>query len=289
MTLLGLLVYRLRTCLIVILVWLALTVAFAEEPKSLIRGWIFSTENRETSSQQEKILRVVSLNCAGGNLKAAEEVMRYEPDIVLLQEAPARENVELLANKLFDGNSTVVWNIDTAIIVRGRAEQTAVPRPAGTFMTQAHVWLASGIEIYVISVRLIPPEISVNLLSPACWKKHKKDRQLRRSQVTQIAAQLDLVPKDVPVIVGGDFNTTAGDGAIRILGPRLHDSFREGGVGWGHTALNSIPLFRVDQIWVSEHFKAVAVFSNKTENSDHRMVISDLKPAPQIITDSPAK
>jgi len=282
---LGLLANK-RVSLIAMLGWLVFIIIFVEEPRSLCRS-VLLFKGWGTITKKENTIRVISLNCAGGNLKAAEEVIRYKPDIVLLQEAPTRKDVEGLAHDLFKDNGTVIWNIDTAVIVKGRASQSTYPYTTSMFMTQTHVRLMSGIEAGVINVHLFPPTIEMNLFSPDCWQKHKVDRQLRRSQIEKIVAQLDSIPENVPAIVGGDFNTTADDGAIRLLGPRLRDSFREGGIGWGHTALNNIPLFRVDQIWISTHFEPIAVFSKRTEHSDHRMVICDLRPKLQTVaTDS---
>jgi hypothetical protein len=33
---------------------------------------------------------------------------------------------------------------------------------------------------------------------------------------------------------------------------------------------------RIDQVWVSDRFRAAAVLARKTQNSDHRLVICDL-------------
>jgi endonuclease/exonuclease/phosphatase (EEP) superfamily protein YafD len=262
-----------RTFIVVLLGWLIFISAFVEESKSLARGLSFSLGDRG----QDKKLRVVSLNCAGGNLEAAEEILQYNPDIVLLQESPTKEKTEAFAYQLFQDHASLVWGIDTSIIVRGRAEQVSLGK-SNTVMTQAHIWLASGSEIEVISIRLSPPTIESNLFSPYCWKRHIEDRRKRRSQVEQITDQLKLLPEDVPVIAGGDFNVTANDGSLRQLKKYLRDSFSDGGIGWGHTAINNIPLFRVDQIWVSRCLEVIAAFSKKTVHSDHRMVICDLEP-----------
>jgi len=285
---LGLLANK-RLCLIAVFGWLVFAIIFVEEPRSLCRSLLLC-KGWGTITKKENAIRVISLNCAGGNLKAAEEVIRYKPDIVLLQEVPKRKDVEGLAYELFKDNGTVIWNIDTAVIVQGYASQSIYPYTMSMSMTQVHVRLTSGIETSVISVHLFPPTIDMNLFSPDCWQKHKEDRQLRRSQIEQIVAQLDFIPENIPIIIGGDFNTTADDGVIRLLRPRLRDSFREGGIGWGHTALNNIPLFRVDQIWISKHFKPLAVFSKRAEHSDHRMVICDLELKLQTVaTDSLTK
>lgn len=79
-----------------------------------------------------------------------------------------------------------------------------------------------------------------------------------------------------PVIVGGDFNAPPDDAALFPLRKRLFDTFRKSGRGWGNTGTNAYPLFRVDQIWASQHFRPESVRAQKTIHSDHRMVICDL-------------
>ena len=61
-----------------------------------------------------------------------------------------------------------------------------------------------------------------------------------------------------------------------VLTPRMHDTFREGGRGWGDTVINEFPFLRIDQVWVSGAFQAVNVVARKTRRSDHRMVVCDL-------------
>ncbi|MBI4474447.1 MAG: hypothetical protein HY646_17385 [Acidobacteria bacterium] len=77
-------------------------------------------------------------------------------------------------------------------------------------------------------------------------------------------------------MVGGDFNAAAGDASDRDLQPDLHDAFAEAGRGWGNTLLNDLPVVRIDQIWVSRHFRAVNVRAYRTRYSDHRAVVCDL-------------
>ena len=103
-----------------------------------------------------------------------------------------------------------------------------------------------------------------------------RDRRLRRDQIAQLLLSLDYIPESIPIILGGDFNVPAGDTSTKILKPRLRDTFSEMGIGWPHTAVNQIPLFRVDQIWISKQIKTCAVYARETENSDHRMVVCDL-------------
>ena len=91
-----------------------------------------------------------------------------------------------------------------------------------------------------------------------------------------VLESIGKIPVGYPVIVGGDFNAPAGDPAIGLLSPRFKDSFRSAGVGWGDTIVNTMPIHRIDQVWVSDAFKPMRVEAVKSINSDHRKVVCDL-------------
>lgn len=269
------LLYSMRISVIILISWFVFIAVFAEEPRSMVRGLFASGRLKDVPV--EKLLTVVSLNCGGGNIKAVEEIGVYKPDILLLQELPAyTKKLELCVQKIFGNNATITFDSDNAIITGEEIEKVALMRPQNRFMTQARVRLKSGFEIEVICLRLKPPCIEINLLSGECWKLHREDRKSRGKQIAAIAERVDLIPDEVAVIVGGDFNVGANDGCLKLLNRQLSDTFNKGGVGWGHTAANSVPLFRVDQIWVSSHFDPIAVSAKKTQHSDHRMVISHI-------------
>ncbi len=82
------------------------------------------------------------------------------------------------------------------------------------------------------------------------------------------------------MIIGGDFNAPQGDAVFRLLGPRLHDTFPEGGRGWGNTITNGFPFLRIDQVWASGSIRADRVIARRTRHSDHRIVVCDLVIAP---------
>ena len=81
-------------------------------------------------------------------------------------------------------------------------------------------------------------------------------------------------------MIGGDCNAPAGDGALCAWSPRLHDAFSGAGRGWGATVLNALPVLRFDQLWCSEQLQPIAVWSVKTQHSDHRLVVGDFGIAP---------
>lgn len=106
---------RIMICLV--LSWIIFIAIFAEEPKSLIRGCFFSFDNWHNIPVDKRLV-VVSLNCAGGNIQAAREVIDYNPDIVFLQESPVKEEVERFAYTLFMEHAVIAYGPDTSIIAR---------------------------------------------------------------------------------------------------------------------------------------------------------------------------
>src|SRR6185369_1839749 len=98
-----------------------------------------------------------------------------------------------------------------------------------------------------------------------------------RAEATAISNGLSSVPKERPILMGGDCNAPSGDGALHVWFARLHDAFDVAGLGWGATVLNGLPVLRFDQLWCSDNLEAIAVWSVKTQYSDHRLVVGDFE------------
>ncbi|WP_406694864.1 endonuclease/exonuclease/phosphatase family protein [Singulisphaera sp. Ch08] len=265
-----------RWGLFLVLAWSFFFFALAEEPWSLLR----SLTRHDTPTRGGRAVRVVSLNCAIGNPNAAREVARFRPDIVLLQESPNREVVKTLAREFFGVEGSVVYGPDATLLVRGKVVASDLPPNQRAYFVQAQTQLASGLTVEVISTRLVPAHFRLDLWSPDCWREQAENRRKRRTQVETIVRSLKAIPATRPIILGGDFNAPQGDAAFRSFSPRLHDTFREAGRGWGNTVINDVPFLRIDQIWSSSSLRTLNVFVAKTRCSDHRMVICDLEILP---------
>jgi endonuclease/exonuclease/phosphatase (EEP) superfamily protein YafD len=271
----------------ILLVWISYLLVFAEEPTSLLRS-ITNHPSPFITHEVSNEIRVITLNCAGGSNKAAEEVIPYHPDIVLLQENPGRAKVNELAQRLFDKNAVVAWGPDAAIIAGGKVRKITGTLDVGSrkvlpkFHSSAidavtiEVEMLSGRAIKLMSLRLMPPLFRMDLYSRDCYVAQTEDRRRRREQLAEVYARIAATPDNIPLIMGGDFNAPQGDAIFRQLQPRLHDTFGEAGVGWGNTIINDFPLLRIDQIWASRQFRAKYVRAIKTVNSDHRLVVCDL-------------
>jgi len=272
LTLMAWRLHRRKWHLLISLIWICLTLFYSDDLSRLIRPhlpWSLSSKMAATGLH----LRVISLNCAG-QLAAAGEVGSWKPDIVLLQESPSSNDVARLTREWFGDAGDFLVGLDCSIIARGRL--TRLSDLKTTRFSQAHLTLPQGTGVEVISLRLVPPVVRLDLWSPACWRAHLYDRQVRKEQMQQLVDELQAFKANIPYIAGGDFNSPAGDAVSRLLKPRLKDTFREGGIGWGDTGINEFPVSRPDQIWVSRNFQTVAAWAVKTRNSDHRMVVCDL-------------
>ena len=223
----------------------------------LILPWIlFVLANREEfsltrifGSRQQQGIRIVSLNCAGGSVAAAREAFKLRPDIILLQETPGERDVRKLCIEYYgDGTGkvgSVLCGPDCSIIARGGIQ----PYDLGSSRLQCTAGRVSlhGTELDVASVRLVPPVFRTDIWSPDCWRAQAENRRIRRAQLRAVMDTLNAQAKGVPLVVGGDFNAPARDGALREMTPRLRDAFADAGKGWGNTVLNDFPVQRPDQ------------------------------------------
>jgi endonuclease/exonuclease/phosphatase (EEP) superfamily protein YafD len=98
--------------------------------------------------------------------------------------------------------------------------------------------------------------------------------------------------ESLPVIVAGDFNLTDQSQDYHKLAQLLQDSFKKSGWGFGFTwptnwAINnwiksskwklSLPLFRIDYLWHSNHWQTQSSRVIPSKISAHLPVISKLQ------------
>ena len=252
--------------------WLLATLCFADNLVPVIRG-IFHGRSPSSHASQGTF-RVVTLNCAS-SAEAAREVMKFHPDIVLLQESPTSNKVAELAREWFADSASFLAGFDCTII--SRYPLKAIDTRPAAHTTRALVILPGQRELFITSLRLTPPLGRTDLWKPAAWSAYSEDRRLRRRE---LRAVLEAEPEkgELPEIVGGDFNAPAGDAIYKLLDD-YRDVHRAAGRGWGNTALNTIPAFRPDQIWL-KRLSAISSCAIRAVHSDHRMVVADVSLQP---------
>ena len=118
-----------------------------------------------------------------------------------------------------------------------------------------------------------------DLWNPKCWIEHNLKNQDRKKQLKLILTELKFHSNNRPIIFGGDFNSSYQSNLYNAIPKIMGDftnTFDKSGKGIGNTFTNYFPIIRIDHIYSSRHFSVVDSKSAKTQNSDHRMVISDL-------------
>ena len=252
--------------------WLGCGGWLADAPFSLMR-W------PKTAATGAETIRVVSMNCLA-RPATLRQLAELDPDVVLLQEAPSQHDVNMYVQSALGGIGTAVCGSDTSLIIKGQAKLISQPhrsnsRQLSNFIA-AEVELTNGTTLIVISARLLPTPILLDVYSPNCWKFYAENHAKRRSDMAALKAFVDQHP-NTPIILGGDFNTPARDSVFDLLKPRLRDTFPIAGNGWGKTITTDIPLHRIDQIWVSDSFQPLSVRAVASDISDHRFVVCDVE------------
>lgn len=102
----------------------------------------------------------------------------------------------------------------------------------------------------------------------------------------QIRAMLARLAEDpLPVVVGGDFNTSDNSAMYPVLAAQLTDSYREVASGMGTTfpvgsklpvALPIPPFMRIDYLWHTAGLRALDVQVGPEVGSDHRPLVAVL-------------
>ena len=109
------------------------------------------------------------------------------------------------------------------------------------------------------------------------FSRLKKAYKKHGIQVNALAEFIGQSP--YPVILCGDLNDTPTSYTYRRLNKLLHDTFKEGGTGFGttHTKFHAYHLpLRIDHILVDEHFRAINWQNPDVVFSDHLPVYTDL-------------
>ena len=265
-------------------VWLIAGFALGDSPQNLIRYWLPVPTTTADSSSSNPLagvtttaaqIRVVSFNCKGSP-DAVAELQGLNADVILLQESINKKALQETV-KLYLPDYQAVWGGDTSVLVRGTVEPIEnVPKKTARRCKLVRATLNKGQQINLASVHLIASPRRADFWLLETWQIYADLHSQRRRQLKRINDALLQFSNGNPIIIGGDFNAPARDTIYEVLRPRFRDTWPEAGRGWGKTSLNQYPVHRIDQVWISEELEARSVSAQKSDYSDHRMVICDL-------------
>lgn len=252
--------------------WVLFSFAHVTETRTMFRAGYFS------DLYHSKGIGVATLNCAGGSTEAAMEALETWANLILLQESPGKEDLVKAEFAIFEQIADIVSGPDASIIAMGKLEQVPMPKGTGNFVAARWTFYPNKEPYNVVSLRLTPPVMRIDLFDPSAWEAFARNRQTRREEVLEIARKLKAA-NFKPDIIGGDFNTPPDHDILKPLTEGMADVFAVVGSGYGATCVNPYPcMVRIDHVYVSNRLKPERAQVIKTEHSDHRLVLAELSP-----------
>lgn len=271
---------RQRLALGVAGLWMVTLIGFSDETRPLLRTFGGKPEPGlpALSSDGQRVLRVVTLNCKAGffNPSAVREVIPWKPDVVLFQETASLQVLQKLAQEMYGGLATehATGNHECGIITRGQIRNSMHGNLPNSL--SALIRLEDGRELMVASVHLSAAETDVRLYTREALYKHAVNRLARRAEMQRLVAVQMLMNGQRPALIGGDFNAPAGDAVFRLLSSAgFTDAMAAVGAGWPNTYPNQAPMLRIDHQWSSPRLQPLRARVVKSVHSDHRMLVCD--------------
>jgi len=278
--------YLLRVLLPVIMsgIWCVTLLVGADEAHALMHiGAPALQPGPAVAYQGYPVIRVVSLNC---NMlytgDPTRDIALWQPDIVLLQDAPAPLVAEV-AKVLYGGHGDFRARKTNGIVTRWKI-QCVVNSPPWR-ETDSPFWcnqqitivLPDGRSVEVANVHLLSAATDLRFWRRLTWREHRINRAKRQDELSQVRDLLGQTTNlsSTPTLFGGDFNAPANDIVLHGLDRDFVDAFRAVGTGWGDTYQRHFPILRIDHIFATRHFKPVRFATITTRFSDHRMVVAD--------------
>ena len=221
------------------------------------------------------VIRVITLNAAMFSYgDPSTDLALWKPDVVLLQEVHPHQ-VRRIADVLYGGRGDYRSHNTNGIVTRWKILNEV--RNPGERDQQITVATPKGKSIEIVNVHLRSAATDLRLWNRETWRRHRKNRALRQTELHNTQQTLEQTTNfpSVPTLLGGDFNAPAPDIVHRQLDRDFEDAFTTSGTGWGDTFQRRFPILRIDHIYATRHFTAVACHAVTTRHSDHRMVVAD--------------
>lgn len=262
---------------LLVLVWLGIVLAYADETKVL---WHHHGSPPITGPapphEGQPVIRVMTANCANfdyGN--PMEDIARWHPDIILLQDCYPHQ-ASIIRDRVFGKSGSITQSSRTTCI----ATKWQILRQisiAGTRSVQATIRIPGRMDLEVVSLHLTSASTDLRIWRRPVWTNHRINRAHRMAEIGAIQNTLwssTSFPM-TPVLLGGDFNASATDMVHQSLSNHLRDSFLEAGVGLGNTYHRRFPILRIDYLYHSFQFETVRAKAIESACSDHRMLVAD--------------
>lgn len=230
-------------------------------------------------------LRVMTYNIKWGTRdadSALAQIARYEPDVIMMQDAGGVLNTAVGMIK----GDWHVRTLDQYVIASkfplDRADVRWISYPDQTHRVMRCSFDLKGRNIVLYSAHLMTPRWGLGSI------RHPRSQgvgtleanvTVRVKQSEQLAKA--LAAEQNPVILGGDLNAPAQSTVCRqLFGVGMQDAFSAAGRGYGytygHTTKVQSPYVRIDHVLVSKEWQVLDCWAGDPAGSDHCPVIADV-------------
>jgi endonuclease/exonuclease/phosphatase (EEP) superfamily protein YafD len=224
----------------------------------------------------------------GGFDDAISEIQRYDPDIVVMQDAEMLRATDTsdssLVRRVAGSRAVYVFG---QYVVASRLPVRDCNVGSIAYSEQPHTYvhcivMAHGQEVDLYTAHFLSPRNGLNALRGSGIKAYgdwQASVEARMLQAAKLAQALANHPR--PAIVAGDLNAPEQSMIVRtLLDTGLRDAFSSAGWGYGYTHGHSlrphISTIRIDHILVSPEIGVADCFVGGEKGSEHRPVIADL-------------
>ena len=231
------------------------------------------------------VLATWNVAIGGGGLGAVLQSLEAYPeaDVWLLQEAPEPDEADVAA--LLVGRwSDYQWASagDCAVLSRLPLEDLGAPDIDGWWPAQVLRVGEPGRDFILVNVHLMLPALVLDITSRGAREKLRESATQRARQYFELGALARSLRDnhELPVVVGGDFNTCPQSRHyVPLRRAGLRDAWPAAGRGRGATMSADRRLARIDQFWTTSGLKPASATVLPEGRSDHRGVRMVVRPA----------
>lgn len=239
-----------------------------------------------TKPKAPDALRVITWNIGGGyesKRQLLDEMARWQPDLVLLQETPDGSASFTEDTDLTGYWQGFAWHDGGDCGVLSRWPLRELETTAVGLWDEPQVLAVDGPwsrPLMIVNVRLMLPSLELLPLSTRSRTKlidGNRDRLAQFPRLVELMEQRRGEASYAGVVLGGDLNTDASARSLDPVRAVLRDVWPVAGIGWGGTATRDFPVARIDHLYVSQDLHPIQAFVPRSRLSDHRPLVVDLE------------